>query len=552
MMRTIPYKESIIVEFKSDRKGGYSDKDLVEAIVGMANTDGGELYLGVEDNGEITGLAKKHQDETGLAAMVMNNIVPPLFVGAEIINEEEKNAMKISIPKSRAIVATLQGKMLRRRLKSNGEPETVPMYPYEITTRLSDLSLLDFSFQTINNATLDDFDSNEIVRLRNLIKRSNGDTTLLDLDDEELEKALCLVREDNGVVIPTVTGLLLLGKEDKLKEYIPTAKSVFQVLEGTNVRKNEEFSKPLLAVLELIETNFNAWNPEHEIEDGLLRMNAPEFSQKAFREALVNAFCHRDYTMLGSVRVAIDDDGLIISNPGGFIEGVTIENLLTVEPHGRNKTLADALKRIGLAEKTGRGIDRIFEGSILFGRPWPDYSESTNTMVKLFIQRAKPDFAFAKMISDEQNRIGKLMSINSLLILSCISTERRITLKRIMELTHISEYKAKSTVEKLVETGLVEASGHNKNRFYLLSEKVYRTTHNTIGYVRQTDIDEVRYEELIMKLARKREDGIARKDVCELLNVSKDQAYRLLKKLVDKNELKLIGSGNTTRYIIEY
>lgn len=552
MMRTIPYKESIIVEFKSDRKGGYSDKDLVEAIVGMANTDGGELYLGVEDNGEITGLAKKHQDETGLAAMVMNNIVPPLFVGAEIINEEEKNAMKISIPKSRAIVATLQGKMLRRRLKSNGEPETVPMYPYEITTRLSDLSLLDFSFQTINNATLDDFDSNEIVRLRNLIKRSNGDTTLLDLDDEELEKALCLVREDNGVVIPTVTGLLLLGKEDKLKEYIPTAKSVFQVLEGTNVRKNEEFSKPLLAVLELIETNFNAWNPEREIEDGLLRMNAPEFSQKAFREALVNAFCHRDYTMLGSVRVAIDDDGLIISNPGGFIEGVTIENLLTVEPHGRNKTLADALKRIGLAEKTGRGIDRIFEGSILFGRPWPDYSESTNTMVKLFIQRAKPDFAFAKMISDEQNRIGKLMSINSLLILSCISTERRITLKRIMELTHISEYKAKSTVEKLVETGLVEASGHNKNRFYLLSEKVYRTTHNTIGYVRQTDIDEVRYEELIMKLARKREDGIARKDVCELLNVSKDQAYRLLKKLVDKNELKLIGSGNTTRYIIGY
>lgn len=440
--------------------------------------------------------------------------------------------------------------MLRRRLKINGVPETVPMYPYEITTRLSDLSLLDFSFQTINNATIDDFDSNEIVRLRNLIKRSNGDETLLDLDDEELEKALCLVKEDNGKAIPTVTGLLLLGKEDKLKEYIPTAKSIFQVLDGTNVRKNEEFSKPLLAALELFETNFNAWNPEHEIEDGLLRMNAPEFSKKAFREALVNAFCHRDYTMLGSVRVAIDDNGLIISNPGGFIEGVTIENLLTVEPHGRNKTLADAFKSIGLDEKTGRGIDRIFEGSLLFGRPWPDYSESTNTMVKLFIQRAKPDFAFAKMVSDEQNRIGKLMSINSLLVLSCINTERRITLKRIMELTHISEYKAKGTVEKLVEAGLVEASGQSKNRFYLLSEKVYRTTHNTIGYVRQTDIDEVRYEELILKLARKKKDGIARKDVCELLNVSKDQAYRLLKKLVDKKELKLIGSGNTTRYII--
>lgn len=548
-MRTIPYKESLIIEFKSDKKG-YPDKDLVEAIVAMANTDGGVLYLGVEDNGEITGLSRKHEDESGLVAMVMNNIVPTLFVRAEMINEEKINVMKISIPKSRTVVATVQGKILRRRLKSNGEPENVPMYPYEITTRLSDLSLLDFSFQTIDRASLNDFDQNEIIRLRKLIQLSNGDNTLLNLDNEELIKALCLAREFDGKLIPTITGILLIGKEEKLKEYIPTAKATFQVLEGTSVRKNDEYTKPLLATLELFETNFNAWNPEYEIEQGLLRMNAPEFSFKAFREAIVNAFCHRDYTMLGSVRVAIDDDGLTISNPGGFIEGVTIDNLLTVEPHGRNKTLSDALKRIGLAEKTGRGIDRIFEGSILFGRPWPDYSESTNTLVKLFIQRAKPDFVFAKMISDEQNRIGKLMNINSLLILSCINNERRITLKRILELTNISESRAKNVIEKLVESGLIEASGQGKNRFYLLSAKVYRKSRNAIGYVRQTDIDEIRYEELILKLSGNSENGISRKDVCELLNVSKDQAYRLLKKLVDKNELVTIGKGNTTKYIL--
>lgn len=328
-------------------------------------------------------------------------------------------------------------------------------------------------------------------------------------------------------------------------------KSSFQVLEGTSVRKNEEYCKPLLTTLELFETNFDAWNPEHEVEEGLLRLSAPEFSRKAFREALVNAFCHRDYTKLGNVRVAIDDDGLIISNPGGFIEGVSINNLLTVEPRGRNKTLADALKRIGLAEKTGRGIDRIFEGSIVFGRPWPDYSESTNTMVKLFIQRAKPDFAFTKMITDEQNRIGRLLNINALLILSCIHFERRISLKRIIELTHISESKAKAVVEKLVESGLIEASGQGKNRFYLLSTKVYDSSHNMVGYVRQTDIDEVRYEELILKLARKSEDGISRKDVCDLLNISKDQAYRLLKRLVENEELSIKGKAASTKYIIK-
>lgn len=549
-MREIPYKESMLVEFKSDRKC-YPDKDLVEAIVAMANTDGGELYLGVEDNGEITGLAKKHEDEVGLCAMAMNHIVPTLFISAEILNEENKKVMKISIPKSKSVVSTLSGKMVRRRLKSNGEPENVPMYPYEITTRLSDLSLLDFSSQIIQNATTNDFDIYEIARLRSLIKKSNGDTVLLDLDDDELEKALQLVKDINGILIPTVTGMLLIGKEEKINEYIPTAKAIFQVLEGTNIRKNEEHGKSILAMLELFETYFDAWNPEHEIEEGLLRMSAPEFSKRAFREALVNAFCHRDYTILGSVRVAIDDDGLTISNPGGFIEGITIENLLTAEPHGRNKTLADALKRIGLAEKTGRGIDRIFEGSIIFGRPWPNYSESTDSRVKLFIQRAKPDFEFAKMIQKEQDRIGRLLPINSLLILSCINSERRVNLKRVMDLTHITESKARASIESLVESGLIEALGNGKNRSYILSAKVYMSSHNSIAYIRQTDIDELRHEELILKLAKTRNRGISRKDVVELLNISKDQAYRILKKMVLNEKLIIIGSGKATRYLVK-
>lgn len=79
--------------------------------------------------------------------------------------------------------------------------------------------------------------------------------------------------------------------------------------------------------------------------------------------------------------------------------------------HGKNPALADALKRIGLAEKIGRGIDRIYEGSIIYGRPWPDFSETTSSNVKLFIQRAKADGKFTKMISDEQNRLGKPLSI---------------------------------------------------------------------------------------------------------------------------------------------
>lgn len=549
-MKVVPFKENLIIEFKSDRKR-YSDTLLVEEIVGMANTKGGELYLGVEDNGEVTGLHKEHRDINGLMALIANMTVPSLSVRAEILRENDKEVLKIEVPMSKSIIATSSGKILRRRLKVDGSPENVPMYPYEINTRLSELSLLDFSGQILTGAEYEDLNPNERIRLKKIIELRYGDRTLLELSDEELDKALQLVKEENGKIIPTITGMLLIGKEEKIRELMPTAKSVFQVLEGTAVRKNEEFSKPLLETFEIFEENFKVWNPELEIETGLFRMPIPEFSYNAFREALVNAFCHRDYSMIGNVRVAITDEGMTISNPGGFIEGVNLKNLLTVEPHGRNQTLANALKRIGLAERTGRGIDRIFEGSIVYGRPWPDYSESTSAMVKVFIQRAKPDIPFIKMIYNAGNRNGKSLSINSLMILSLIKFEHRVDLHRIMEKINLSDSRAKANVYKLIEEGLIEETGGVKNKNYILSRNIYKENDNVIGYVRQSGIDTIRNEEMILKLAEQTPEGICREDVVQLLNTTKDSAYGILKKLRKQNLLEVIGKGKGTKYILK-
>lgn len=547
MMRMIPKKETITIEFKSDIEC-LDEKELVSEIVGMANTEGGVLYLGVEDDGEITGVNKKHNDPNGAMALIANKTVPSLSVRAEIIEEEGMEVLQIQIPMSKTIIATSDGKIQRRRLKSDGSPENVPMYPYEIPGRLSSLSQLDYSAQILIGATMDDLDGNERDRLRNIIKYRKGDKTLLELTDEELDKALQLVKEEAGALYPTVTGMLLIGKEEKIAELLPTAKAVFQVLEGTKVRKNEQTSKPLLATFELFEEYMKAWNPEREMEYGLFRVPIPEFSEAAYREGLVNAFCHRDYTVIQAVRVAIEDEGLTISSPGGFIEGVNLKNLLTVEPHGRNPVLADALKRIGLAEKTGRGIDRIFEGSIVFGRPLPDYSETTSTYVKLFIQRAEPDLAFTKMISNEENRLGRSLPINSLLALSALQNQRRLTIAELAKVMNIGETRAKAVVEKLVEAGLVEASGNSKSRFYILSSKVYKEQDNIVGYVRQTGIDAVKYEAWIMELLQKQGGKVTRDNVVELLNVTPPQAYRLLKKLSDKGKIKLVGSGRAAYY----
>lgn len=549
MKRLIPEKESLTIEFKSDLKR-LENSEIFDAVVAFANTEGGDLYLGVEDNGEITGVHPTHENPITLNAYIANNTVPPVSIRAEIV-EDILPVLKISVPKnSHSVVATSSGKMSRRRIKADGTPENVPMFPTEIATRMSDLRLLDYSVLTLREATIDDFDLLEVERLKRNILSYNGDKSLLELENIDLYKALGFIKEEGSTIYPTVCGILTIGKVESIKRYVPTHAIAVQVLEGTSVRVNEDFVLPILAAVERINTYIDARNPENEIEMGLYRISAPDFDKRAIREAIVNAFSHRDYSKMGRVRVSINEDGLTIANPGGFIEGVSINNLLTAEPHGRNPQLADVLKRIGLAEKTGRGIDRIYEGSLIFGRLLPDYSASTNVTVSLFIPRSAPDVQIAKIVSDEQNRLGRPLPLNTLLVLNMLRDMPRVTSAQLAEVLNLSDIAVRNIIDKSIESGIVEAYGSGRGRNYILSKKLYKDKEKSMGYVRQVDIDETRYNELIMKLAKKSE-FISKNDVMELLHLNKDQAYRVLKKLVNSGHLELVKSGKLSKYRVK-
>lgn len=542
----LPKKETLEIEFKSDLKK-LSDTDLIDAVVAFANTSGGDIYLGVEDDGTPTGVHESHKDYTQLAAFIANRTVPPISVQAEpVYSDDGIMILLIHVPKNRSIVSSSSGKMQRRRIKGDGTPENIPLYPHEITTRLSELSLLDFSAQPVPGAQYQDLDPIERERLRNIIRSYNGEKYLLELSDEELDKAMQFVVTMDDNLVPTYTGMLMLGRKEKLKELIPTAESAFIMMRGTEVTTNESFYLPLLAAIEKMIDFVAARNPEQEVEQGLFRISIPEFNPRAVREAIVNAFAHRDYTQLGRVLVRIDADGLSVSNPGGFIEGVTYHNILTVEPHGRNPVLADALKRVGLAERSGRGVDRIFEGSLMYGRDLPDYSESTSTSVRLFIPRGMPDKKMVALISEEQQKTGVPVSLNALFVLNALRHSRRISLSEISAECNILETKLRPTVERLTEAGIIDGIGNGRGRVYVLSAKAYK---DPAQYVRQTDIDVIRYSELIIKLAQTKE-YITRKDVVDLLHVSGPQAYRLLKKLENSKQLTRNGNTSAARYTI--
>ena len=546
-MSNIGFKEDLLNEFKSD-KSKMSDDDIIDAVVAFANTEGGDLYLGVENDGEITGIHPDHRDITRLSAFIANKTVPPISVRTELLNLAYP-VVKIQVPKRTTIVSSSAGKIQRRRLKADGTPENIPMYPFEISTRLSSLSLFDYSAQAVPDASYEELDSVERERLRNIIRAYRGETSLLELNDEELDKALQLVTIQDGRIVPTFCGLLLIGKRDSLKKHMPTAESAIQILSGTDIRVNESFYLPILAAFERITEYFSAYNREEELESGLFRITIPDYDRRAFREALVNAFSHRDYSQLGRVRIQINDDGMLITNPGGFIEGITASNLIDAEPHGRNPVLADALKRIGLAERTGRGIDRIYEGSLLFGRTLPDYSQSTSVSVKLFIPKGPTDTAFVQMLSKEQQRIGRSLPIYSLLAMNSLRRFGKATTHEIADDLNLDESRIRVTLESLSVSGIVEAGGTGRGRYYMLSKKYYVYTNNMVAYTRQKDIDPIRYRELIMQFV-KEQRYIKRADVVELLHVTQPQAYRLLSKLVHEHVLKLDGKGAGSRYIL--
>lgn len=548
--RIIAGGETLTAEFKSDR-GCLSDRELVEAVVAMANTDGGVILQGVEDGtGEVTGLHRKHVGCGTPAAMIANRTVPSLHADVSEVVVSDRHVFAIEVPRATGLVGTTDGYYARRRLKPDGSPENVPMNPFELQQRMSDLRLADFSAQPMPEVPLSAIDPIQRERMRASIRRNHfADKTLLGLADGEFDKALGLVREFGGKSLLTLAGFLFLTDETTIREHVPTYELAFQVLSGTDVLVNDFTRKPIVEAFDDFEMRFRARIEEKEAMRGLFRMAIPNYDMAGFREALVNAIVHRDYARLGTVIVKLDSSGLTISNPGGFVEGVTLDNFLTVEPRPRNPLLADIAKRIGLAERTGRGIDRIFEGTLRFGRPRPDYGRTSSSSVVLFVANAEPDFAFLDMLNDEEAKTGKPLPFESLVVLSTLRDGRRQTVEDLAEALQRPKDESRSVVEQLVERGLVEAQGRGPSRTYLLAASVYRREGKEAEYVRQAGMTRIEQEQMVLKLAGVK-GRIKRKDVTDLCRVSSWQAYYILRKLTSNGELTAEGSGKSTTYAL--
>jgi ATP-dependent DNA helicase RecG len=547
LLKLVKDGESLLSEFKSDR-GPLPDDEMLEAIVCLANHHGGYLLVGVEDDGEITGLHKKHQSAPGaLAGFIASRTVPPISVEVQFIEISDKKVAIIQVPSARQVVATSDGKLTVRFVDAHGKPGCRPLYPHELINWQAERGNLDPSAMPINGATWADLDPLEFTRLRRMVDENHGDSVLLDLPDLDVAKALGFVKTEQEVITPTLTGLLVVGKETALREYIPAHEVAFQVLQNDEVRVNDFHRWPLLRTLEWILEAFQVRNEERELNLGMFRIGVPAYDRRGFREAVNNALIHRDYTQLGAVHVQIHHDRIRISNPGGFIQGVTPENLLVSEPRPRNPRLADAFKRIGLVERVGRGVGIIYAGQLRNGRIPPDYSTSKVAGVNIILPGGPADLKFVELLVTEENRRQRTFGVSELLILAHLWRERQVDTQTITKLIQRRETEARTVTENLVESGLVEARGSGKGRSYILSASVYRELGQSVSYVHAKGFEAEQMEQMILQYV-KAHGQVTRQDVMELCRVNENQAAYLLKKLVISEELQLVGKGRMASY----
>ncbi|MPY97466.1 MAG: AAA family ATPase [Actinophytocola sp.] len=541
--------EQYDVEFKSERRKPLNDHDLVEVAVCLANGSGGVLLVGVEDDGAVTGARHRHGAKTDplrVQAVIANNTQPPLATVVNLVSVDGVSVLVVEVPDSAQVVGTTKGTYLRRTIGADGMPRCMPFYAHEMLARQIDYGAVDFASLPARGATWEDLDPLEFERVRRLVREagSRADAVLADLPDLEIARALGVARNDDDV---TNGALLLFGRAESLRKFIPTHEAAFQVLRGLEVQTNEFFTSPLFRLAEDMFSRFAARNHEEELEIGMFRVPVPAFSATAFREALANALTHRDYTRRGAVHVQWTEDQLEITSSGGFPEGVDVDNFLVAAPHPRSPLLADAFKRTGLVERTGRGISRMFAEQLRVGRQAPDYGRTTPFQVTALLPGGPANLAMTRWVLEQEQQGDRTLSVPELQILSELLRERRATTTELAHLLQRTEGETRSQLARMVERGWVEARGDGKGRTWHLSAAVYRALESSAGYVRARGFDPLQQEQMVLAYVDAY-GRVTRSQVAELCAMAPRQATYLLGRLVNEGKLQREGERKSAYY----
>jgi ATP-dependent DNA helicase RecG len=326
---------------------------LAATLVGMANTAGGTVVLGVAPrSGQVVGLRNPAElvDRVFQAALMAD---PPLVLPVpQQCSLGEAQVLLVSVPTGLPHVYSLEGRYLGR-----DGPQTNPLPARRLRQLLLERGVVQFESRVPPDAGLEELDPERVAAYVQALDLPCLDET--EPETEILMRRGCLQRAE-GNLRPTYAGLLLFGRHPQ--QWLPSATLLMARFSGVAFADRyikEEAAGPLPDQLHQAE-RFIRENVRRVVRlVGLAHQEVPEYPFEAVRELLVNAVAHRDYSLQGdTIHLNIFADRIEVHSPGGLPGPVTLDNLLDSR-FSRNAVLVQALSDLGFVERLGYGLDRV-------------------------------------------------------------------------------------------------------------------------------------------------------------------------------------------------
>ena len=336
-------RENLEIEFKElDRIKGTLPDSIPKELIAFANTEGGELYIGVRNDGSVAGVDDPDDIMTRVSNLAHDTILPDLmpFIQIRAVEMEGKQVVKVTVS-----VGTERPYYLAREgLKPRGVyvrrgPACIPLGESGIREMILETS------------------GKSYEESRSLNQELTFETLSREMAARKLEfgpaqrQTLKLVGTDG---LYTNLALLL---SDQCGHSIKAA--VFQGNDNAVFRERREFTGSLLKQLEETYQFLDYYNRTKASFQGLYRTDLRDYPEDAVREALLNSILHRDYLFSGSIIINIFDGHLEFISLGGLVRGISMEAIFMGVSQSRNPNLAAVFYRLGLVESYGTGVRKI-------------------------------------------------------------------------------------------------------------------------------------------------------------------------------------------------
>ena len=522
--------EGTQMEFKTAANNYDFDK-LVKYCVALANEGGGKIILGVTDKRPRTVVGTRAFDEPGRTEAGLHARLSHRIPIEEVVYQH-KRLLIVHVP-ARLPAAPWQdnGRYLRR-----AGDELVALNDTDLRAIYAEGDP-DYSAQTCA-ATLADLAQQALADFRQRWSRKAANPRIAEWTDEQvLTSAELLV---DGRL--NIAALILFGTREALGKHLGQAEIVFEYRSSEAsgpAQDRVEFREGFFLCYDALWQRINLRNDLQSYQEGLFRYDIPTFDEVAVREALLNAFAHRDYRLGGSIFLRQFARRLEVISPGGFPPGITPENILD-QQNPRNRRLAEALGRCGLIERSGQGMNLMVESAIRQSKPLPSFAGSSAHEVRLTLQGTVQDPAFVRFLE----RIGEEQ-------LRSFSTHDFLTLASLHHdevLTTIQ----RERLPALIEAGVVEVMGRGRGVRHLLSRGLYSALGEKGIYTRKRGLDHETNKELLTRHIREYDaDGSPLQDLKQVLPaLSTSKVQTLLHQLRDEGRIRLVGQRRWARWYL--